>query len=52
MTKSLWKKIRCKTCGFEYSSHPDVLDEKKLDGDCIRCFRKKEIIINETKKQS
>ena len=40
--KSNRKIIKCKTCGFEYQSHPNVLDEKKLDGDCIGCYRKKE----------
>jgi predicted Zn-ribbon and HTH transcriptional regulator len=32
------KQIACKDCGFVYESHPDVLDEKKLAGRCIKCF--------------
>lgn len=38
--KSNWKTVKCKTCGFEYKSHPDVLDENKLDGNCIGCAMK------------
>ena len=37
-----FKTIICKICGFKYQSHPDVLDEKKLDGRCIDCFRVQE----------
>lgn len=40
---SQFKMIKCRVCGFEYVSHPDVLDEKKLDGRCISCFHKSEL---------
>ena len=40
---SKWKKVKCKTCGFEFQSHPDVLDEEKLNGECILCFHTREL---------
>ena len=40
--KSQWKKIKCKKCGYIYDSHPNVFNEKRLDGLCIKCYHKKE----------
>ncbi len=39
---SKWKLVTCKKCGFTYTSHPDLFNEKKLDGLCVKCFNEKE----------
>lgn len=48
LNHSKFKQITCSGCGFTYQSHPNIFDEKKLNGLCIKCFHEKELKINST----
>jgi len=41
--QSKFKQITCSGCGFTYESHPNIFDEKKLNGLCIKCFHEQEL---------
>lgn len=43
LNHSKFKQITCSGCGFTYESHPNIFDEKKLNGLCIKCFHEQEL---------